>query len=159
MAIHARSRLAAALASLCLIVTVPAAAGAVNQVMPGDPGGGMICNNCGANKNATSQTGNATGGSVQSNGNGNANVSMSYATPNDGSNYAGSVSIIVQDANGNYLYNYSGGITDNGNGGTMYTGLDDIYVPVGATISIYLSETNSAGRSFNAGWGLRNYRP
>jgi hypothetical protein len=94
-----RGRLATALISLSLLLAVSSgAAVAINQVMPGDgDNGGMICANCGPPNRATT-TGNATGGSVTNNGNGTQNTSMSYAPPNDGTVYTGTVSITVNDA-------------------------------------------------------------
>jgi hypothetical protein len=153
------ARFAAALASLCLIVPAviaPAGATYVTPVIP-DPGGG--CQVCGQNQNQNQQTtsGNATGGYATDAGNGYSDVGMNYTTPNNGSAYSGNISIVVQDSNGNVLYNYQGSISDVGNGGTMSTGLNGVYVPNGGSVSIYLSQTNSGGQSFQAGWGIRNF--
>jgi hypothetical protein len=152
-----RGRLATAMVSLSLLLAVNVAtADAINQVMPGD-NGGMICANCGPPNRATT-TGNATGGTVTNNGNGTQNTSMSYVPPNDGTVYTGTVSITVNDANGNNLYSYTGTITDQGNGVTMYTGLDGIYIPPGANIFISVSEGNWI-TTFKASWHLQNYQP
>ncbi len=154
-----RGRLATVTASLCLSLAVSIApVDAINQVAPGDGDtGSMICANCGPPNQATT-TGNASGGSVTDNGNGTQNTSMAYAPPNDGSVYSGTVSITVNDANGKNLYSYNGSITDQGNGVTMYTGLDNIHIPAGANIFISVREGNWV-TSFTASWHLTNYQP
>ncbi|HEV2738527.1 MAG TPA: hypothetical protein VGU66_08110 [Candidatus Elarobacter sp.] len=151
-----RGRTATALASLCLLLA--ATAGPASAVLPEDiANDGMgLCANCKAN--TQTKTGNATGGYVHDNGNGYSNTAMSYVPPNDGTQYSGTVSITINDANGNNLYNYSGSISDTGNGATQYAGLDDIYIPAGANIFIKVTESNWA-QSFAASWHLQNYQP
>jgi len=135
-------------------------AGAVQQVSTGSDDGSLMCKSCGPNVNVQSKSGTATGGYANGNPDGTAtNVGMGYTTPNDGTAYSGSASIVVTGDDGTIWENVTSSISDNGNGMQMFTGLDNIYVPVGGSISIRVSEANWLGNSFTASWNLRNYKP
>ena len=113
-----RSRLATAVASLGLLAqlsTGPATA-SLPVTGAGGGGGGGICANCGstAKPNTQTTTGNATGGSATQNGNGSSNISMTYALPNDGGAYSGTSEVIVKDASGNTIYDFTGTVSDFG---------------------------------------------
>ena len=135
-------------------------AGAVEQVTTGSTDGTLMCKSCGPNVNVQSKSGTATGGYANGNPDGTAtNVGMGYTTPDDGTVYSGTASIVVTGDDGTIWENVTSGVTDTGNGLQMFTGLDNIYVPVGGSISIRVSETNWLGASFAATWNLRNYKP
>lgn len=157
---HVGGRLAVAVVTLTLVTLASVTqVEAVNPVMPGDPGGGMICKSCGTNVNVQQTSGTATSGYANSNGDGTANVGMAYSTPNDGTTYSGTSSIVVTDQNGSIVENLTGGITDAGNGTQMSTGQPGLTAPLGGSISIRINESNGIGGSFSASWNLRNFRP
>jgi hypothetical protein len=141
-----------------LFAIVAGPAFAVTQVTTGDPGGSMLCYNCGAN-NRTQKSGNATDGYIEDNGDGTQDAMMGYTTPSDGSEYSGTISVVVSDADGNLVNNSTQNVSDFGNGTIMYEGQQGLNIPIGGSVSISVSETNSSGRGFTAGWSLRNYRP
>jgi hypothetical protein len=77
---------------------------------------------------------------------------MTYALPNDGGAYSGTSEVIVKDASGNTIYDFTGTVSDFGNGGSNVTGLSNIYIPTGANIYINIMESNSYGTaSFSGG--------
>jgi hypothetical protein len=162
MSLHFSGRSAAGIVSLCLVLILSASlAEAVppQQISPGDIGGGTLCKSCGPNVNVQQKSGTATGGYANQNSNGSTNVGMGYATPNDGTAYSGTASIIVTDIDGNLVTNFTSSISDYGNGVQMFTGLDGTHVPIGGSISIRVSEGNWNGASFSAGWDLQNFQP
>lgn len=135
-------------------------AGAVEQVATGSGDGSSMCKSCGPNVNVQSKSGTATGGYANGNPDGTAtDVGMGYTTPNDGTVYYGTASIVVTGGDGTIWENPTSGISDTGNGIHMFTELDNIYVPVGGSISISVSEGNWLGNRFTASWNLRNYKP
>lgn len=154
-----RRAASAVLAFAIMALASASLAGAVEQVATGDPGGTMMCKNCGPNVNVQTKSGTATGGYANANGDGTTNIGMGYTTPNDGTTYTGTSSIVVTDGDGNLYDNVTAGVTDNGNGVQMFSGLDNIYMPPGGSISITVKESNGNGGSFTATWNLRNYKP
>src|ERR1700738_2295238 len=98
MKLLSRSRVAAALVSVC-VAFGSSIASAAQPVAPADPLGGWSIGGHG-NPNKTTTDGNATGGNVQLNADGKSAATMNYTTPSDGSSYSGSYTVISYDANG-----------------------------------------------------------
>lgn len=153
-----RGHLQVALVSVFLIASIGVPASAVTQVQTADPGGNLLCYNCG-NTNRTQKSGTAVSGWVDPNTDGTANTGMGYVVPNDGTEYSGQMSVVVTADDGSLVGNYTNDVADFGDGSILYEGLDGIYIPIGGSVSISITESNATGRSFSAGWALRNYRP
>jgi hypothetical protein len=151
-------RLPAAVVSICLVGSAALPARAIDMVLTGDPGGSMTCYNCGAN-NRTQKSGSAVSGYADGNDDGTANAGMGYTTPNDGTTYSGTLSIVTTASDGTLLSNFTGGLTDVGMGTIVFAGYDGVSLPVGGSVSVSVSESNGLGGSFNASWSLRNFHP
>jgi hypothetical protein len=160
---HVSRRAATALLAFAMTVFASITfAGAVQQVQPGDGdgGGSMMCKNCGPNYNVQTKSGTATGGYANTYTDGESDLGMYYTTPNDGSTYSGTQSIVVTDVQGDLLYNYTASFTNPGDGGQYVSGLSGLpYLPTGSSISVSVTGSNSNGTSFSATWNLRNYHP
>lgn len=157
MYVLSRGRIAAALVSLCLALGASVAS-ASQPVLPGDSGGGWLVGGHGT-PNQKSKDGNATGGSVSQNSNGSSSATMTYTTPNDGSNWSGSYTVTAYDADGNQVAQAMSTVTDTGNGVQMLVGYDEMNVPVGGSVLIRLNESNGRGGWFTAGFRLINFQP
>lgn len=155
------SRVAAVSAALCLtLVGFNAAPSSANLVIPANPGTGTgalgPCQGC--NQEQTSGT--AVSGSASNNPDGSGSqMDITYGTPNDGTMYSGTLMTQVVNDDGTVTVN-TFPIADFGNGeyggATAY---NDSFIPTGGTASITINESNSEGRSFTAGWVIRNYHP
>jgi hypothetical protein len=157
MQVLLRSRVTAALVSLCLAFSASMAS-ASQPVLPGDPGGGWMGGGHGT-PNQTSKDGNATGGSVSQNSDGSSSATMNYTTPNDGSNYSGTYTATSYDADGNQVAQVTSSVSDTGNGGQMLVGYDAMNVPIGGAVLIRLNESNGHGGWFTAGFRMSNFQP
>jgi hypothetical protein len=155
-----RSRVAVALGSLFLALTASVAIATPLPVDTADIGGGVTYNPGATPPNATTKDGTATGGSVAQNADGKtADANMFYTTPNDGSTYTGTYTVISYDENGTQIAQATSGVTDYGNGAQMVVGYGAITLPRGGMILIRLTESNGRGGSFTAAFRLRNFQP
>ncbi len=146
-------RAAATLGLTCLLVGLFASSAlAVQEVAPGDPGGGFT----GATHQTATTSGSATSGAAQNTDSGS-QFDMHYGVPSDGTQYSGQVMTQVINADGSVTVQ-TFPIGDFGNGTSAYvTAWNDAQIPFGGSASISISESNGRGSSFSAGWVVKNF--
>lgn len=155
-------RAAVASISLCLsifmltITAAPSLATFVVPVTPGDGGGPLgPCQGCDVQLSGT-----ATGGNAENTQNGS-QFDLNYAVPGDGTMYSGTIMTQVVNADGTVTVN-TFAISDFGNPnstGGFATAWNNSSIPLGGSASITINESNGNGKSFVAGYTVRNFRP